>query len=83
MDTTDSNGVSSLNFTPSNAGTFQVKAVFNGTANLAGSSIVANLDVTVDYTLFYVSGTIMAVTVIVIVVYAFQRKKQHYPARYS
>jgi hypothetical protein len=62
---TDSSGIASLSYTPSSTGSFQVKAVFGGTTNYASSSSSsANLNVGMDYTLYYVVAVIIVVVVL-------------------
>lgn len=62
---TDSNGISSLVYTPSSIGSFQVKAVFTGATNYASSeSTSTSLNVVMDYTPYYVGGGIIAVIVL-------------------
>ena len=75
---TDSNGIASLTYTPSNTGTFQVKAMFSGATNYVQSSCTpANLNVAMDYTFYYIGGGIVAVVVIGAVGYMiFRRRKK-------
>jgi 5-hydroxyisourate hydrolase-like protein (transthyretin family) len=62
---TDSSGVASISYTPSNTGSFQVKAVFAGVTNYASSaSTSANLNVSMDYTPYYVGGGIIVIIVL-------------------
>ena len=62
---TDSSGVSSISYTPSSTGSFQVKAVFGGSTNYASSSSTsANLNAGMDYTPYYVGGGIIVVIVL-------------------
>ena len=78
---TDSNGVASLNYTQSDFGTFQVKAVFNGATNYAQStSSVANLNVAIDFTPYYINGGTIAVAIIGVAGYlVFRRRRKATP----
>jgi len=78
---TDSNGVACVEYTPTNTGTFQFKAMFSGTTNCAQcSSTSASLNVAIDYTLFYIGGGIIAVAIIGTVGYiVFRRRKKATP----
>jgi len=78
---TDSNGVASLEYTPTSTGTFQVKATFSGTTNYAQSSGTStDLNVAMDYTLYYIGGGIIAVAIIGVVGYiVFRRGKKATP----
>lgn len=75
---THSSGVASLKYSPSATGAFQVKAMFGGTTSYAeSSSTSASLNVAMDYTLYYIGGGIIAVTIIGVVGYmAFRRRKK-------
>ncbi len=67
---TDSNGVASIEYAPTSTGTFQFKATFSGTTNYAqSSSTSANLNVAMDYTLYYIGGGIIAAAIIGVVGY--------------
>jgi hypothetical protein len=71
---TDANGTASLNYTPSSTGTFQVKAIFNGTLNYSQSfSPASNMTVAVDYTIYLIGGVIIAT--VIIIVYLILRRK--------
>ena len=62
---TDSNGVASISYIPSNTGSFQVKAIFAGAINYASSqSTSANLNVGMNYTPYYVGGGIIVLIVL-------------------
>lgn len=78
---TDSNGVASLEYTPTSTGTFQFKAMFSGTANYAQSSSTStDLNVAMDYTLYYIGGGMIAVAIIGVVGYiVFRRRKKATP----
>jgi len=74
---TDSNGVASLKYSPSTTGTFQVKSMFEGTANYSeSSSTSASLNVTMDYTPYYIGGGIIAVAIVGVVGYIALRKRR-------
>ena len=78
---TDSNGVASLEYTPTSTGTFQAKAMFSGTTNYAQSSSTStDLNVAMDYTLYYIGGGMIAVAIIGVVGYiVFRRRKKATP----
>jgi 5-hydroxyisourate hydrolase-like protein (transthyretin family) len=74
---TDSNGVASISYTPSSTGSFQVKAMFGGTANYAPSaSTSANLNVGMDYTPYYVGGGIIVVIILCAIGYWVYRTRK-------
>lgn len=78
---TDSSGVAFLNYTPSSAGVFKVKAVFLGTTEYSESnSALSNLNVAAVYTLYYIGGGVIAVAVISILGHMlFRRRKKATP----
>ena len=62
---TDLNGIASLNYTPSDIGTFQVRAVFNGTANYSQTtSTASSFSVSIDPIIYYYP--IIAIAIIVV-----------------
>lgn len=77
---TDSNGAVSISYTPTQIGTFQVRALFNGAAEYSQStSEIAFLDVQRDFSLFITFGYIslaMGVTVGCPGAYAYYRKNK-------
>ena len=65
---TDSSGIASISYTPSSIGSFQIRAVFGGSANYASSSSAStNLNVSSggllggDNSLYYVGGGLIVV----------------------
>lgn len=74
---TDSNGVASLTYTFSRAGTYNVTAMFSGTTSYVQSSS-ENVDIIIiDYTPYLVGGGIIAVAIIGVVGYiVFRRRKK-------
>jgi len=74
---TDSNGVASIEYTPTSTGTFQFKATFGGTTNYAQSSSTStDLNVAMDYTLYYIGGGIIAVAIIGVIGYVVFRRRR-------
>ena len=74
---TDSNGVASITYTPLNIGTFQVRAVFNGTTNYSQSaSTTGSLNVGADYTPYYLIIAIVIIAVCGVSGYMVFRKKK-------
>ena len=78
---TDTSGIASLSYKPSSTGSFQVKAVFAGTANYASStSLPTNLNVSMDYTLYSIVAAIIIVVALVAVGYVvFLRRGKEIP----
>ena len=73
---TDSNGVASLTYTFSRAGTYNVTAMFSGTTNYVQSSS-ENVDIIIiDYTPYIVGGGLIAVAIIGVVGYIVFRKRK-------
>jgi len=81
---TDSGGIASITYTSSTTGTFQVKAIFDGTTNYAqSSSTAASLYVGIDYTPLYIIGgtaIVLAIGIIGYIVFR-QRKKATPPSQ--
>jgi 5-hydroxyisourate hydrolase-like protein (transthyretin family) len=74
---TDSNGVASISYTPSNTGTFQVRAVFSGTTNYSPiTSATSSLNVGADYTPYYVIIAIVIIAVCGAVGYIVYRRRR-------
>jgi hypothetical protein len=74
--TTDSNGIASINYTPLNIGTYQVKAVFIGTTNYSQStSTTDSLTVSMDYIPYYIFGGIIAIVIIGVGIIVYKKKK--------
>ncbi len=74
---TDSNGVASLTYTFSRAGTYNITAMFSGTTSYVKSSS-ENVDIIIiDYTPYLVGGGLIAVAIIGVVGYiVFRRRKK-------
>ena len=69
--------MASLNYTQSDFGTFQIKAMFNGAANYAQStSPMVDLKVDIDFSPYYVNGGIITVAIIVAAGYLILRKRK-------
>jgi hypothetical protein len=73
---TDSNGVASISYTPSNTGTFQVRAMFSGTTNYSQITGTGSLNVGVDYTPYYIIVAIVIIAVCGAVGYTIYRKRK-------
>jgi hypothetical protein len=73
---TDSNGVASISYTPSNTGTFQVRAMFSGTTNYSQITGTGSLNVGVDYTPYYIIVAIVIIAVCGVVGYTIYRRRK-------
>lgn len=74
---TDSNGIVSLQYSPSTTGSFQVKTVFSGTTNYGqSSSTPANLNVAMDYTPYLIAGGIGVIAIVGMAVYITRTRKK-------
>ncbi|MEM3705972.1 MAG: Ig-like domain repeat protein [Candidatus Bathyarchaeia archaeon] len=75
--TTDANGVASISYTPSNIGTFQVRALFSGTTNYSQStSLTGSLNVGMDYTPYYILIIAIVIVICGAVGYVVYRKRR-------
>jgi len=73
---TDSNGIASISYTPSNTGTFQVRAVFSGTTNYSQMTGTGSLNVGVDYTPYYIIVAVVIIAVCGAVGYTIYRRRR-------
>jgi hypothetical protein len=74
---TDSNGIASISYTPSNTGTFQVRALFEGTTNYSqATSTTGSLNVGADYTPYYILIAIVIIVVCGAVGYTVYRRRK-------
>ncbi|MEM2507592.1 MAG: Ig-like domain-containing protein [Nitrososphaeria archaeon] len=75
--TTDANGVASINYTPSRTGTFQVRALFNGTTNyFQSTSLTGSLNVGVEYTPYYIPVIVVVIVICGVIGYMVYRKRR-------
>jgi len=80
---TDSNGIASISYTPSNTGTFQVRAVFSGTTNYSQMTGTGSLNVGVDYTPYYIIVAVVIIAVCGAVGYTIYRRRRKKPGEAS
>jgi len=74
---TNLNGIASISYTPSSTGTFQVRAVFNGTSNYSQTtSMAGSLKVDTDFTPYYLIGAIVITCVCGTVGYVVYRRRK-------
>jgi len=76
---TDLNGIASTSYTPSDTGTFQVRAVFSGTTNYSQMTGTGSLNVGVDYTPYYIIVAIVIIVVCGAAGYIIYRRRRKEP----